>query len=103
MGEPGMARDRNRVDSGQDTDGVAKPPEKRVTEEEGIASARRLHSWYDEANRRKEAQREARKTEAVKGLTFKPVLATAVGKKDGASDAAVGGAGNFGERLFEDG
>lgn len=87
--------------AGGTADGAPKPP-KKVTEEEGIASARRLHSWYDEAHKRKEAQRVARKAEAVKGLTFKPVLATAAAKKDGANDVASG-EGNFGDRLFDDG
>lgn len=78
-------------------------PVKPVTEEQGQASARRLHSWYDEAQHRREVKREARQEEAVKGLTFKPVLATTT--KAGAKSAAVSGSGGegFGNRLYDDG
>ena len=102
MGKDGGYKGDDGNAAGMSAGDDAAKPAKKVTEEEGIASARRLHSWYDEAHKRKEAQRAALKQEAVKGLTFRPVLATAAAKRDGANDTESG-EGNFGDRLFDDG
>ena len=57
------------------------------------------HLRYDEAQRRNEVNQKAKRDDALKGHTFKPMLATASTKAEFNTAGSSNSEGNFGDRY----